>query len=139
MGTCPDAIKRLIDRFTQQADTIRSPDYNETLIRIDFINPLMTELGWDLDNRQGFAEQYREVVHEDRVKVAGQTKAPDYSFRVGGSRKFFLEAKKPAVDIRNNWEPPVSSRRERSHNGDFRRALLNGSVPQRPVRFQMSN
>jgi hypothetical protein len=36
------------------------------------------------------------------VKVAGQTKARDYSFRIGGARKFFLEAKKPSVDIRNN-------------------------------------
>jgi hypothetical protein len=70
----------------------------------------MSELGWDIDNRQGFAEQYREV-HEDRVKVAGQTKPPDYSFRVGGSRKFFLEAKKPAVDIKNNWEPAYQLRR----------------------------
>lgn len=111
MGKAPDTIKRLIDRFTQQSDQIRSPDYNETLIRIDFINPMMTELGWDIDNRQGFAEQYREVVHEDRVKVAGQTKAPDYSFRIGGQRKFFLEAKKPAIDIRNNWEPAYQLRR----------------------------
>ncbi|HET6247173.1 MAG TPA: hypothetical protein VFE47_05680 [Tepidisphaeraceae bacterium] len=111
MGTCPDTIKRLIDRFTQQADQVRSPDYNETLIRIDYINPLMSELGWDIDNHQGFAERYREVVHEDRVRVAGQTKAPDYSFRIGGMRKFFLEAKKPAVDIKNNWEPAYQLRR----------------------------
>ena len=111
MAQCPDTIKRLIDRFTQQSDHVRSPDYNETLIRIDFINPLMSELGWDMDNRQGFAEQYREVVHEDRVKVAGQTKAPDYSFRIGGARKFFLEAKKPAIDIKNNWEPAYQLRR----------------------------
>ena len=59
MGICPDAIKRLVERFEQHADEIRSPEYNETLIRIDFINPLMTELGWDLDNRQGFAEHLR--------------------------------------------------------------------------------
>lgn len=111
MGTTPDTIKRLVDRFHQQADRIRSADYNETLIRIDFINPLMKSLGWDIDNSAGYAEQYREVVHEDRVKVAGQTKAPDYSFRVGGQRKFFLEAKKPAVDIKNNWEPAYQLRR----------------------------
>jgi len=111
MGTSPDAIKKLVDRFNQQSDQLRSPDYNETLIRIDYINPLMTELGWDIDNKQGFAEQYREVVHEDRVKVAGQTKAPDYSFRVGGTRKFFLEAKKPAVNIKDNWEPAYQLRR----------------------------
>jgi hypothetical protein len=115
MGHCPDTIKRLIDRFAQQSDQIRSPDYNETLIRIDYINPLMSELGWDIDNHQGFAERYREVVHEDRVRVAGQTKAPDYSFRIGGQRKFFLEAKKPAVDIKNNWEPGHFRRIEHPH------------------------
>jgi hypothetical protein len=111
VGQAPDTIKRLVDRFTQQSDQLRSPDYNETLIRVDYINPLMSELGWDIENKQGFAEQYREVVHEDRIKVAGQTKAPDYSFRVGGQRKFFLEAKKPSVDIRNNWEPAYQLRR----------------------------
>jgi hypothetical protein len=111
METAPDTIKRLVERFHQQSDRIRSPDYNETLIRLDFINPLMKSLGWDIDNSAGYAEQYREVVHEDRVKVAGQTKAPDYSFRIGGTRKFFLEAKKPTVDIKNNWEPAYQLRR----------------------------
>jgi len=111
MGTCPDSIKRLIDRFDQQSDQVRSPDYNETQLRIDFVNPMFAVLGWDIDNNQGFAEQYREVVHEDRVKVAGATKAPDYSFRVGGQRKYFLEAKKPAVNIKQNWEPAYQLRR----------------------------
>jgi predicted type IV restriction endonuclease len=59
MAHVPDLVKRLVDRFTQQSDTIRSPDYNETLIRVDFINPLMRELGWDIDNSAGYAERYR--------------------------------------------------------------------------------
>jgi hypothetical protein len=111
MGTCPDSIKRLIDHFDRQSAQIRSPDYNETQLRIDFVNPMFEALGWDIDNRQRFAEQYREVVHEDRVKVAGATKAPDYSFRVGGVRKFFLEAKRPAVDIHEALEPAYQLRR----------------------------
>ncbi|MCG3129568.1 MAG: hypothetical protein FLDDKLPJ_00302 [Phycisphaerae bacterium] len=111
MTRCPDEILRLIERFEHQSDRVRSDDYNETQLRIDFVNPMFAVLGWDIDNRQGFAEQYREVVHEDRVRVAGQTKAPDYSFRVGGQRKFFLEAKKPAVDIKGDWEPAYQLRR----------------------------
>ena len=111
MGPCPHAIHRLIKHFDRQLDQVRSPDYNETQLRIDFINPMFAELGWDMDNRQGYAEQYREVVHEDRIKVAGATKAPDYSFRIGGSRKFFLEAKKPSVNIKENWEPAYQLRR----------------------------
>ncbi len=73
MGTAPDTIKRLVDRYDQQSDHIRSPDYNETLLRIDFINQLMSELGWDMDNRAGYAEQYREVVHEDRTNLVTGT------------------------------------------------------------------
>jgi REP element-mobilizing transposase RayT len=65
MATAPDTIKRLVERFQQQSDKIRSTDYKETLIRIDFINPLMKSLGWDIDNSAGYAEQYREVVHEE--------------------------------------------------------------------------
>jgi len=74
MPKCPDAVLRLVDRFNQQADRIRSPDYNEATLRIDFVNPMFHQLGWDIDNRQGYAEQYREVVHEDRVRVAGQNR-----------------------------------------------------------------
>jgi hypothetical protein len=105
MGTCPEVIRRLVERFDQQLDQVRSPDYNETQLRIDFVNPVFRQLGWDIDNTQGYAEQYREVVHEDRVQVAGANKAPDYSFRIGGVRKFFVETKKPSVNIKDNWEP----------------------------------
>ena len=45
------------------------------------------------------------------MKIGGQTKAPDYSFRIAGHRKFFLEAKKPAVNIKENWEPAYQLRR----------------------------
>ena len=43
--------------------------------------------------------------------MAGGTKAPDYSFRIGGARKFFVEAKKPSVDIRNDIHPAYQLRR----------------------------
>jgi len=111
MPTCPDSVKRLIERFTEQTDQVCSPDYNETQVRIDFIDPFMAALGWDMNNKAGHAMQYRDVVHEDRVKVGGQTKAPDYSFRIGGTRKFFLEAKKPSVKIKTNVEPAYQLRR----------------------------
>ena len=51
MGSCPDAIKRLVERFDHQSDQVKSPEYNETLLRIDFVNPMFAELGWDIDHR----------------------------------------------------------------------------------------
>jgi len=111
MTSCPDSVKKLVERFNQQSDTVCLPSYNETNLRVDYINPFMEAIGWDINNSKGYAEQYREVIHEDRVKVSGQTKAPDYSFRIGGQRKFFLEAKKPAVNIKKNKEPAYQLRR----------------------------
>lgn len=43
----------------------------------------------------------RTVIHEDAIKVGGTTKAPDYC----GVRKFFLEAKRPSVDIKSDIVP----------------------------------
>jgi len=37
--------------------------------------------------------------------MGGTIKAPDYSFRIGGRRIFFLEAKKPAVNLRDDVDP----------------------------------
>ncbi|RKZ73652.1 MAG: type IV restriction endonuclease, partial [Gammaproteobacteria bacterium] len=58
-------IQNLIKRFENQIDTYQKSDYNETQTRIDFVNPFFIALGWDVDNKQGLAEPYRQVVHED--------------------------------------------------------------------------
>lgn len=68
-------------------------------------------LGWDIDNTKDYAEAYKDVVHEDALKVGPATKAPDYCFRIGGVRKFFLEAKKPAVNIKQDVHPAFQLRR----------------------------
>ena len=107
-----DKIKSLVQRFDEQKEFYKRADYNETQTRRDFIDPFWKALGWDIDNENGYAESYREVIHEDRVKVGGATKAPDYSFRlVGGKRLFFLEAKKPSVAIKSDMQPAYQVRR----------------------------
>src|SRR5438445_2241117 len=98
----PQIISDLIERFEQNAESYRSAAYNETQVRQEFINPFFEALGWDIANKAGHAEAYKDVIQEDAVKVGGSTKAPDYSFRIGGTRKFFLEAKKPAVNIKDD-------------------------------------
>jgi ribosomal 50S subunit-recycling heat shock protein len=60
---------------------------------------------------QGFSENYREVIREDKVKVDGQTKSPDYSFRIGDKVKFYVEAKKPSVNIKENAESAFQLKR----------------------------
>ncbi len=105
-------IADLITRFEEQLPSYKKSEYNETLARRDFIDPFFKALGWDVDNSLGYAEAYREVIHEDKVNVGGATKAPDYSFRlVGGKRLFFLEAKKPSVVVKDEIQPAYQVRR----------------------------
>ena len=109
--SCPPAVLELTERFDKHLDAYRSGRYNETQLRREFVDPLFNALGWDVQNRQGWAEAYKEVVHEDAIKIGGATKAPDYSFRVGGVRKFFVETKKPSVYIKEEIPPAFQLRR----------------------------
>lgn len=105
-------ISALVERFTEQLTSYKKSEYNETLTRKDFIDPFFNALGWDMNNSQGNAEAYREVIHEDKLKIGSATKAPDYSFRLpGGKRLFFVEAKKPSVDLKDEILPAYQVRR----------------------------
>jgi methylase of polypeptide subunit release factors len=101
----------LVSLFSTNIAQYKSGQYDEANTRIDFIDKLFALLDWDISNSQGFSESYREVVREDKVKIDGSKKAPDYSFRIGGVRKFFVEAKKPSVNIKDTAEPAYQVRR----------------------------
>lgn len=107
----PQIVIELVERFQRNIEAYKSGQYNETQVRREFIDPFFEALGWDVNNRQGWAEAYKEVIHEDAVKVGGVTKAPDYSFRIGPSRKFFVEAKKPSINIKDDIAPAFQLRR----------------------------
>jgi hypothetical protein len=111
MPDIPSRIIDLIETFDRNIEAYRSPQYNETQLRREFIDPFFEELGWDVTNKSGCAPQYRDVIHEDAISVSGATKAPDYCFRIGGVRKFFLEAKKPSVNIKDAPHPAYQLRR----------------------------
>ncbi|MGL4369275.1 MAG: Eco57I restriction-modification methylase domain-containing protein, partial [Spirochaetota bacterium] len=106
-----EKIKELAQRFATHYESYKDSGYNETQVRREFIDPFFKALGWDIDNEQGIAEAYKEVIHEDRVKVDSETKAPDYCFTVYGQKKFFVEAKKPSVKIKDEIPPAYQVRR----------------------------
>ena len=64
-------------------------------------------------NELEYAEAYREVIHEDKVKVGGITKASDYGFTISGQRKFFVDAKRPSINIKEDITPACQIRRYR--------------------------
>ena len=106
-----EKIARLVERFNEHVEEYKRNGYNEHETRVDYINPFFKALGWDMDNEQGYAEAYREVIHEDKIKVGSSTQAPDYGFTLFGQRKFFVDAKKPAIDIKGDIHPAYQVRR----------------------------
>jgi len=108
MGKAPSRIQELVEQFHRNRDEYRKHGLNETQLRREYLDPFFEALGWDVANRQGHAPAYREVIHEDAVKIGGVEKAPDYSFRIGGTRKVFVEAQNPAINLKDRVIPNES-------------------------------
>jgi hypothetical protein len=107
----PAELQTLVNNFRGQIESYKNPSYNETQLRRDFLDKFIKILGWDVDNEKAYHESFREVIHEDRIRIAGQTKAPDYCIQSNGGRLFYIEAKKPSVNIHDDPAPAFQIRR----------------------------
>jgi hypothetical protein len=104
-------VEHLVERFDRNLAAYKRTEYREEQVRVEFINPFFEALGWDVRNTKGYAEPYKDVIHEDAIRLGRSLGAPDYCFRIGGTRKFFLEAKKPSVSVQEDIGPAYQLRR----------------------------
>jgi hypothetical protein len=107
----PAKIIELVEKFERDQDIYRSSQYNETELRTEFINPFFEALGWDVYHKQECRADKREVKEEDAVDVEGKIKNPDYSFRLFDKKKFFVEVKRPSINIESGVYPAYQIRR----------------------------
>jgi len=125
----PPSVLDLVARFERNLDAYRSPAYNETQLRQEFINPLFEALGWDVANKAGHAEAYKDLIQEDAIKIGGTTKAPDYCFRIGGAQ---IDATDNEIDqlvyalygLTQDEIVTVEGRRENQPHGDLDRPTV---------------
>lgn len=103
-------LKKLVDRFASNIDYYKTNRYayNEHSCRIEYIDPLLKILGWDVENKAGLAPQFREVIAEN---YSNKSDRPDYSLTLRGVTKLFVEAKKPSVDISRLADPAIQARK----------------------------
>lgn len=108
-----DKLQSLVRKYEQNRDHYRTARFNETMLRSEFLDPFFELLGWDIKNIAGKSTHEREVLLEEPLKnnAASHTKKPDYTFRLFGERKFFVEAKKPCVSIEVDDDPAKQVRR----------------------------
>ena len=103
-------LQALVDRFCSNIAYYKDgkKSYNEHSCRIEYIDPFLVMLGWDVSNTKGLAPQYREVIAEN---YSSQTDRPDYSLTLRGVTRIFVEAKKPSVDIKAVYYPALQARK----------------------------
>ena len=103
-------LSKIVDRFKLNISFYKNAKnaYNEHSCRIEYIDPFLKILGWDVSNEKGLAPQYREVIAEN---YSSRTDRPDYTITLRGVPKFFVEAKKPSVDIISDNEPAFQIRK----------------------------
>tara|TARA_R110000782_G_scaffold80846_1_gene159782 strand:+ start:10836 stop:13904 length:3069 start_codon:yes stop_codon:yes gene_type:complete len=106
-------LKELVSTFEKGIKTFRDSKYNETQLRNDFVDSLLMSFGWDVDNEAGKNQFLRDVIQEESIEVEDEKskKNPDYTLRVQGLRKLFVEAKKPHVDIAKSAKAAFQTRR----------------------------
>jgi type I restriction-modification system DNA methylase subunit len=99
-----EKVKELVSKFDADHTSYSNPNYSEAALRTDFIDKLLQALGWDVGNSSNAKQHLREVVveyrlDEDDINSSSQRGKPDYALMYNGSRKIFIEAKKPSVKI----------------------------------------
>ena len=115
-------LQILVDRFQANIEFYKDKKngYNEYSCRIEYIDQFLKILGWDVANEKGLSPQYREVVAEN---YSTRTDRPDYTITLRGVPKFFIEAKKPAIDIIKDASPAIQTRKY-GWNAKHRLAVL---------------
>ena len=104
-----EKLSRLVTQYKKNIEFYRdSREFNEQDCRDEFISPLLESFGWDVHNENGTSPQYKEVVVE---KYSNSGDRPDYTLTLNGVSKIFVEAKKPAVNIKEESNPAIQVRR----------------------------
>lgn len=100
---CPPEVIALVERFERDRERLFGSAYKEENVKQEFLEPFFRALGWDVSN-------IKEVVKEYSLSIKRSAKSVDYGFLVQGKLKFFVEAKKPAVDLAADPKPALQLR-----------------------------
>ncbi len=114
-------LSRLVGTFERNLAHYKNAGYDEASLRQEFLNPLFSALGWDVENKAGHIPQKREVEVESRTRIGGRQKRADFLFRTDGRDRFVCEAKKPAEDL---GDRPAFQAKRYAWNKDLPFAVL---------------
>lgn len=103
-------IKLLVSKYQKDESFYRDASkYNENSCRLEFIDPFLELLGWDIRNKKAVTPTLREIKTENYTTE--NSDRPDYTITLRGIPKIFVEAKKPAIKIENDPQSSIQARR----------------------------
>ena len=103
----PEELIKLVEDYKKYRNQYLSSDYDEYSTRSEYIDKLFMLLGWNVYNdKPRLPEQNKEVLREQNIDSG----KPDYTFRLGQTTKFYVEAKKPSYDITDKWQSALQIR-----------------------------
>lgn len=97
----PHGLTALVDRFVARRVSEPGESLTEARLRTDFIDPFVRFLGWDVDNRAGAPEAYREVIVHPAGPPGDNVFCPDYELRIGGLPQFIIAVQRPGSSHRS--------------------------------------
>lgn len=104
-------LERLVNAFQKNIKYYNTEEYLEAHVRSEYIDKFLTIFGWDVNNENNYAPQYREVIFEARANVKGVVKHPDYALCLGGNPVLFIEAKPVSEKLLNASEHALQLRK----------------------------
>ena len=87
----PVTVEQLVDKFARQKPS------NETEVRRNYVDPLFSALGWDVEDNTQVGHEVSVLVTEGGIK---KPKRPDYGFRIGATTHFFVETKPMHINLK---------------------------------------
>ncbi|GAB62731.1 MAG: endonuclease [Candidatus Jettenia sp.] len=110
-----EQLTSLITSFEKQYSHLKKNKYSEAQLRIDFLNAFLKTFGWDVNNEEAKNQFIRDVIQEESINIEEDDtitkKNPDYTLRILGNRKLFVEAKKVSIDIEYSKAAAFQTRR----------------------------
>lgn len=112
-------LKKLVDKYDNLTKK-QKKDINEQTIRQEYIDIFLNLLGWDVTNSENLPYSERKVLVEE---FSNHTDKPDYTLRKYGQSQFFIEAKRPSIDIAND-EKSIYQARKYGWNANHKIVVL---------------
>ncbi len=100
----PQEVRELVDKFNRNQPKYMSKEYHEADVRNEFVDPFFEALGWAMRDSE-------QIKREGGLRIDDTVKYTDYTFKVANQTVFYVETKKPSVNLYEAAEPAIQLRR----------------------------